>query len=86
MAIFIFHPVNDVDRRADGIGFVLAEADEPTARAKAATMIGFPKIDAWSAVAVEAGIAPVAVQGLPVGKPGNGTWHDRTRSGRTLSA
>lgn len=87
MAVFIFHPANHIDRRADGIGFVLAEgADEATARASAAAMVGAPGIDAWSAVPVGAGIDPVAVQGQPVGKPGNATWPDRTRADRALSA
>ena len=41
MAVFIFHPANHADRRADGIGFVLAEGtDEASARASAAAMIG----------------------------------------------
>ena len=83
MAVFIFHPANHADRRADGIGFVLAEG---TDGASAAAMIGAPGIDAWSAVPVGAGIDPVAVQGLPVGKPGNATWPDRTRADRALSA
>ncbi|WJY19249.1 hypothetical protein QQS45_03170 [Alteriqipengyuania flavescens] len=87
MAIFIFHPANHADRRADGIGFVLAEgADEAAARASAGAMIGAPGIDGWSAVPVSAGIDPVAVQGLPVGKPGNATWPDRTRADRALNA
>ena len=55
MAVFIFHPANHADRRADGIGFVLAEGtDEASARASAAAMIGAPGIDAWSAVPVGA--------------------------------
>ena len=87
MAIFIFHPANQANRRADGIGFVLAEGtDQAAARASAAAMLGSPVIDGWSAVPVVAGIDPVAVQGLPVGKPGNATWPDRTRADRALSA
>ena len=87
MAIFIFHPINHADRRADGIGFVLAEgADEATARADAAAMLGAPGIDAWAGVPVEAGVDPVAVQGLPVGRPGNATWPQRTRADRALNA
>ena len=87
MAVFIFHPANQADRRADGIGFVLAEgADEATARASAAAMLGAPGITGWSSVPVIAGIDPVAVQGLPVGKPGNATWPDRTRADRALNA
>ncbi len=85
MAIFIFHP-GPSDRRADGIGFVLAEgADAASARAAAAAMIGAPGIDAWAAVPVLAGIDPVAVQGLPVGKPGNATWPKRTRADNALN-
>lgn len=87
MAIFIFHPANHADRRADGIGFVLAEgADEAAARASAAAMVGAPGIDAWAAVSVAAGIDPVAVQGLPVGKPNNPTWPKRTRADAALNA
>lgn len=87
MAVFIFHPANHADRRADGIGLVLAEGlDEAAARSAAAHMIGAPSIDAWSAVPVGAGIDPVAVQGLPVGKPGNETWPERTRANRALNA
>jgi hypothetical protein len=87
MAIFAFHPIDQADRRADGIGFILTEgADEAAARAAAAHMVGAPGIDRWSAVPVAPGIDPVAVQGLPVGKPGNGTWADRTRADRALNA
>lgn len=87
MAIFAFHPTNHADRRADGIGFIIAEgASEGVARASAASMIGAPGIDAWTAVAVTSGIDPVAVQGLPIGKPGNATWPDRTRADRALNA
>jgi hypothetical protein len=86
MAIYAFHPATQADRRADGIGFVLAEgADEASARAAAAAMIGAPGIDGWAAVPVAPGIDPVAVQGLPVGKPGNATWHDRTRADGALN-
>lgn len=87
MAIYIFHPTETAHRRADGIGFVVAEGgSEATARAAAANMIGAPGIDAWAAVPVEPGMDPVAVQGLPVGKPGNATWPPRTRADRALSA
>lgn len=87
MAIFAFHPINDIDRRADGIGFVLTEGvDEAAARASAAQMIGALQIDGWAAVPVTAGMDPVAVQGLPVGKPGNATWADRTRGNAALNA
>ena len=87
MAIFAFHPVNHADRRADGIGFILAEgADEATARAVAAHLIGAPRIDAWAAVSLGDGFAPVAVEGLPVGAVANGTWPDRTRGNRALNS
>ena len=87
MAIFAFHPSNHADRRADGIGFIIAEgADEAAARAAAAHMVGAPGIDAWAAVPVATGIDPVAVQGLPVGKPANGTWPDRTRADSALNS
>jgi hypothetical protein len=87
MAIFAFHPTNQVDRRADGIGFIITEgADEAAARAAAAHMIGAPGIDTWAAVPIGAGMDPVAVEGLPVGAPDNGTWPDRTRANRALNS
>ena len=87
MAIFAFHPSVPAHRRADGIGFVVAEgADEASARDAASAMVGSPGIDEWAAVPIEAGMDPVAVEGLPVGKPGNGTWADRTRGNRALNA
>lgn len=86
MAIFAFHPTNQADRRADGIGFLLTEgADEASARAAAATLIGAPGIDGWTATPIGAGFDPVAVQGLPVGKPDNGSWPVRTRADRALN-
>ncbi|ALE17112.1 hypothetical protein AMC99_01824 [Altererythrobacter epoxidivorans] len=86
MAIFAFHPAPS-DRRADGIGFIIAEgADEAAARIAAAHLVGAPGIDAWAAVAITTGIDPVAVEGLPVGAPDNGTWPDRTRSNRALNS
>ena len=87
MAIYAFHPINDADRRADGIGFIIAEgADEAAARAAAAHLIGAPGIEAWQGVPVTAGMDPVAVQGLPVGTPGNETWPNRTRANRALNS
>lgn len=87
MAIFAFHPINDVDRRGDGIGFLVVEgADEAIARASAASMIGAPGIENWAAVPIVPGMDWVAVQGLPVGKPGNATWADRTRGNAALHA
>lgn len=86
MAIFAFHPAPS-DRRADGIGFIIAEgADEAAARAAAAHLIGAPGIDNWAGVPVTAGIDPVAVQGLPVGAPDNVTWPNRTRGNRALNS
>lgn len=87
MAIFAFYPINDADRRADGIGFIIAEgADEATARAAAAHLIGAPGIASWAAVTVTTGIDAVAVQGLPVGAPENTTWPTRTRANAKLNA
>ncbi len=87
MAIYIFHPTETAHRRADGIGFVVAEGvSQSAARATAANMIGAPGIDAWAAVLVEPGMDPVAVEGLPVGRPGNATWPQRTRGNRVLSS
>lgn len=87
MAIFAFHPIDQVGRRPDGIGFILAEGgDESAARAVAAGMIGAPGINNWAAVPVVAGMSAVAVEGLPVGRPGNSTWPDRTRANRALNA
>lgn len=86
MAIFAFHPAPS-DRRADGIGFIITEgADEAAARAVAANLVGAPGIDAWTGVPITAGMDPVAVEGLPVGTPDNGTWPDRTRSNRALNS
>jgi hypothetical protein len=86
MAIFAFHPTPS-NRRADGIGFVLAEgADEASARASAASLIGAPSLSGWAGVSIGAGLAPVAVEGLPVGALGNPTWPDRTRGNRALNS
>lgn len=87
MAIFAFHPANHADRRADGIGFILVEgADEATARTSAWALVGAPGIAGWSAVPVTAGIDPVAVEGLPVGAPENGTWPNRSRGNGKLGS
>lgn len=87
MAIFAFHPAAPADRRADGIGFIITEgADEAAARVAAAHMIGAPGIDTWAAVAIGAGMDPVAVEGLPVGTPDNGTWPERTRANNALNS
>lgn len=87
MAIFAFHPINEADRRADGIGFILAEGtDEAAARSAAARLIGAPGIEAWAGVSVTTGIDALAVQGLPVGAPDNVTWPTCTRANRKLNS
>lgn len=86
MAIFAFYPAIDAHRRADGIGFVIAEgADEATARSAAADLIGAPGVAPWTAVEVTAGLDAVAVEGLPVGAPSGSTWPTRTRGNRALN-
>ena len=86
MAVFAFHPIKDIDRRADGVGFLLAEGDdEAAARAAAQRLVGGLSIDRFAAVEVGAGVPPVAVQGLPVGGPDQGTWPKLTRGGGFLS-
>jgi hypothetical protein len=86
MAVFAFHPTKDIDRRADGVGFVLAEgADEASARAAAQALIGGQSIEGFAAVEVGAGVPAVAVQGLPVGGPDQGTWPKLTRGGGFLN-
>lgn len=85
MAIFSFFPTQAIDRRPDGIGFVLAEgADEAAARAVAQALVGGLPIAGWSAVPVEAGVQAVAVQGLPVGAKSGTTWPKVSRGGGFL--
>lgn len=87
MAIFAFYPANAIDRRADGLNFAMTEgADEATARLAAATLIGASDIDNWTAVAVQTGMEPVAVEGLPVGAHDGTTWPNRTRGNRALNS
>jgi hypothetical protein len=87
MAIFAFYPVEAVNRRADGINFAIAEgADEAAARSAAAALIGAANLSAWTAVSVEAGMDPVAVEGMPVGASDSTTWPNRTRGNATLGA
>lgn len=85
MAIFAFYPAASHLRRADGIGFVMAEgADEDAARAAAQALVGGTSIDDFTAVTVAAGIQPVAVQGLPVGGRDGSAWPKLTRGGGFL--
>lgn len=87
MAIFAFHPALEIDRRPDGIGFVLAEGvDEVAARAVAQTLVGGRSIALWSAVPIAAGVPAVAVQGAPVGAKSQATWPNVTRGGGVLGA
>lgn len=87
MAIFAFYPTAQAHRRADGIGFVMADgADAAAARANAAALIGAPGIEAWAAVEVTGGLDAVAVEGLPVGSPSSSTWPNRTRGNRALDS
>lgn len=87
MAIYAFYPATSNLRRSDGVGFVLAEgADEASARAAAQALVGGPSIGAFAAVPIAAGVAPVAVQGLPVGAKSGATWPNVTRGGGFLGA
>jgi hypothetical protein len=87
MAIFAFYPAVDAHRRADGIGFVLAEgADEAAARSATDNLIGAPGITPWTAVEVTAGLDAVAIEGMPVGARNGSTWPTRTRGNRALNA
>lgn len=85
MAIFAFYPSTDLHRRADGLNFIMAEgADEAAARSAAASLVGVTDLSAWTAVPIEAGFDPVAVQGMPVGAHDNATWPNRTRANVAL--
>lgn len=85
MAIFAFYPATPNLRRPDGIGFVLAEgADQASARAVAQALVGGTSISDFTAVQIAAGIAPVAVQGVPVGARSQSTWPSVTRGGGFL--
>lgn len=85
MAIFAFYPSNDLHRRADGLNFIMTEgADEAAARSAAASLVGANDLANWSAVPIEAGFDPVAVQGSPVGTHDNATWPNRTRANAKL--
>lgn len=85
MAIYAFYAAAPNLRRADGIGFVLAEGtDEASARSTAQALVGGASIDEFTAVSIDAGIAPVAVQGLPVGNELQATWPTLTRGGGVL--
>lgn len=87
MAIFAFYPATPNLRRADGIGFVLAEgADEAAARAVAQALVGGQSISGFTAVTVAAGVQPVAVQGVPVGNRSGTTWPNVTRGGGFIGA
>lgn len=87
MAIYAFYPAAPNLRRADGIGFVLAEgADEAAARSVAQALVGGTSIAEFTAVSVLSGVAAVAVQGLPVGAKSQSTWPNLTRGGGFLGA
>lgn len=86
MTIFAFFPAFEHLRRADGIGFILAEgSDEPAARAVAQALVGGQSIAQFTAAPIGAGVAPVAVQGLPVGAATGSTWPRLTRGGSTIN-
>lgn len=87
MAIYAFFPTTDIQRRTDGIGFVMAEgADAAAARAVAQALVGGPPIDGFAAIQISTGIAAVAVQGTPVGAKSQSTWPNVTRGGGFLGA
>jgi len=85
MAIFAFFPASPNLRRTDGIGFILAEgADATSARVVAQALVGGPSIADFTAVTVAAGLAPVAIEGVPVGAKSQSTWPTVTRGGGFL--
>lgn len=85
MAIFAFYPATPNLCRTDGIGFIIAEgADAATARVVAQALVGGTSIADFTAVAIAAGVAPVAVQGVPVGAKAQSTWPNVTRGGGFL--
>lgn len=85
MAIYAFYAAAENLRRPDGIGFIVAEgADATAARAVAQALVGAPSIAGFTAVQVATGLAPVAVQGLPVGASTQATWPTITRGGNFL--
>jgi hypothetical protein len=87
MAIYAFYPATPNLCRADGVGFVIAEgADAASARSVAQALVGGASIADFTAVQVAGGIAPVAVQGLPVGAKSQSTWPNVTRGGGFLGA
>ena len=86
MAVFAFFPAAEHLRRPDGIGFIISDGtDEVTARAAAQKLVSGQSIAEFTAAPIGAGVAPVAVQGLPVGTPGGATWPRLTRSGGFLN-
>ena len=86
MAIFAFYPVFEHLRRSDGIGFILAEgADEAAARGIAQALVGGQSIAQFTAAPIGPGVAPVAVQGLPVGAATGLTWPRLTRGGSSIN-
>jgi hypothetical protein len=87
MAIYAFFPAAEHLRRSDGMGFILAEgADQNAARTAAQQLVGGTSIEAFTAVLTAPGVAPVAVQGLPVGAKSGTTWPLITRGGGFLGA
>ncbi len=87
MSVFAFFPASSHLRRADGIGFVLADGvDVAAARETAQQLVGGSSISEFSAIEIAAGVDPVAVQGLPVGAPNRTTWPKLTRGGSFLGA
>ena len=86
MAIFAFFPASEHLRRSDGVGFILAEgADETTARTVAQALVGGQSIAQFTAAPIGPGVAPVAVQGLPVGAATGPTWPRLTRGGGPIN-
>ena len=86
MAVYAFFPASERLRRPDGIGFIVAEGvDEATARTAAQKLVRGPSIAEFTAAPIGPGVAPVAVQGLPVGTPSGSTWPRLTRGGGPLN-
>lgn len=87
MATYAYYPPADIHRRADGVGFILAQGtDQAAARAPAQAIVGGGYIDAVAAVEIAPGATPVAVQGLPVGSRGSPTWPHLIRGGGFLGS
>ncbi len=87
MATFLIHAGAEHLRRADGCdtGIVVA-ADATAARARYAQLLGVPaaEMNGWTVVDLATMVAPVAIQGRPVGAATQTQWPTLTRGGSLL--